>query len=95
MLARIETGMSQRELAERAGVPATMISAYERGRRQPTLPTLERLLRAAGLDLRLHLAPHDAHDEVLQELERRRSPKERARRDRQIDAWRQAVPLRQ
>jgi transcriptional regulator with XRE-family HTH domain len=33
-------GMSQRELAERAGVPVTMISAYERDQRQPTLTTL-------------------------------------------------------
>ena len=40
--------MSQRELAERAGVPVTMISAYERDQRQPTLATLLRLLRAAG-----------------------------------------------
>jgi ribosome-binding protein aMBF1 (putative translation factor) len=27
-LARLKAGMSQRELAERAGVPVTMISAY-------------------------------------------------------------------
>jgi transcriptional regulator with XRE-family HTH domain len=47
-LARLKAGMSQRELAERAGVPVTMISAYERDQRQPTLL---RLLRAAGFDL--------------------------------------------
>ncbi len=51
--------MSQRELAERAGVPITMISAYERDLRQPTLTTLLRLLHAAGFDLRLHLAAYD------------------------------------
>ena len=55
-LARLKAGISQRELAGRAGVPVTMISAYERDQRQPTLTTLLRLLRAAGFDLRLHLA---------------------------------------
>jgi uncharacterized protein len=84
--------MSQRELAERAGVPVTMISAYERDQRQPTLATLLRLLRAAGFDLRLHLAEYDPHDEILAGLEAGRSESERRRRDRQLQAWRDAVP---
>jgi hypothetical protein len=50
---------------ELAGVPATIISAYERDRRQPTLPTLLRLLRAAGFDLSMQLVPLDDHDDVL------------------------------
>lgn len=57
-LARLKAGISQHELAVRAGVPRSMISAYEHGRRQPTLPTLMRLLRAAGFDLRMHLEPY-------------------------------------
>lgn len=85
--------MSQRELAERAGVPDTMISAYERDLRQPTLATLLRLLRAAGFDLRLHLAAYDPHDEPLAELEAGRSEAERRHRDRQLQAWRDAVPV--
>lgn len=84
--------MSQRELAERAGVPVTMISAYERDQRQPTLSTLLRLLRAAGFELRLHLAAFDPHDDVLADLEADRSESERLRRDRQLQAWRQATP---
>jgi transcriptional regulator with XRE-family HTH domain len=92
-LARLKTGMSQRELAERAGVPVTMISAYERDQRQPTLATLLRLLRAAGFDLRLHLAAYDPHDEILAGLEAGRSESERHHRDRQLQAWRQAVPV--
>jgi uncharacterized protein len=91
-LARLKAGMSQRQLAERAGVPVTMISAYERDQRQPTLATLLRLLRAAGFDLCLHLAAYDPHDEVLAGLEARRSDAERHHRDRQIAAWREAVP---
>ena len=84
--------MSQRQLAEQAGVPVTMISAYERDQRQPTLSTLLRLLRAAGFDLRLHLAAYDPHDDILAELEAGRSESERLRRDRQLQAWRQATP---
>jgi transcriptional regulator with XRE-family HTH domain len=92
-LARLKTGMSQRELAERAGVPVTMISAYERDQRQPTLATLLRLLRAAGFDLRLHLAAYDPHDDILAGLEADRSDAERHHRDRQLQAWRDAVPV--
>jgi transcriptional regulator with XRE-family HTH domain len=91
-LARLKAGMSQRELAERAGVPVTMISAYERDQRQPTLATLLRLLRAAGFDLRLHLAAYDPHDEILAGLEASRSEAEKDHRDRQLQAWRDAVP---
>ena len=91
-LARLKANMSQRDLAERAGVPVTMISAYERDQRQPTLATLLRLLHAAGFDLRLHLAAHDPHDEVLAKLEAGRSETERQHRDRQLQTWRQATP---
>ena len=64
-LARHKAGLTQAELAERAGVVPSMISAYERDRRQPTLATLLRLLKAAGFELRLQLAPYDDHDDVL------------------------------
>lgn len=84
--------MSQRELAERASVPATMISAYERDKRQPSLATLLRLLHAAGFELTMKLEPRDPHDEVLAALERERSASERRRRDRQVAAWRRAQP---
>jgi transcriptional regulator with XRE-family HTH domain len=92
-LARLKAGLSQRELAERAGVPVMMISAYERDHRQPTLATLLRLLRAAGFDLRLHLAVYDPHDDILAGLEAGRSDASRQERDRQLQAWRDAVPV--
>jgi transcriptional regulator with XRE-family HTH domain len=91
-LARLKAGLSQRELAERASVPTTMISAYERDRRQPSLTTLLRLLHAAGFELRMTLEPYDPHDDVLAGLDAVRSPAERKRRDRRIEAWRQATP---
>lgn len=79
-LARSKAGITQAELGHRAGVPASMISAYERDRRQPTLATLLRLLKAAGYELGMHLVPYDDHDDVLAE-ERERWPEE------QREAW--------
>lgn len=51
--ARQRSGLSQAELARRAGVTQSVISAYESGQRQPALPTLARLIEAAGLELRV------------------------------------------
>lgn len=89
-LARMKAGLSQAKLAARAKVPATMISAYERDLRQPTLPTLIRLLEAAGFELRLNLEPLDDHDRILKELEAARTPQEKERLDQQQARWRQA-----
>ena len=75
--ARLKAGLSQTELGKRAGVARTMVSAYEHDRRQATLPTLMRLLKAAGFELHMQLAPYDDHDDVLRELEQHRSPEER------------------
>jgi transcriptional regulator with XRE-family HTH domain len=60
--ARERAGLTQAELGRRAGTVQSAIAAYEAGRRQPTLPTLYRILAAAGFDLRARLAPHDPHD---------------------------------
>jgi predicted nucleotidyltransferase/DNA-binding XRE family transcriptional regulator len=49
--ARAVARISQTELAARAGVAQSVISAYESGRRQPALPTLARLIEAAGYEL--------------------------------------------
>ena len=49
--ARTRAGLSQRQLGARVGVRQPVIAAYEGGRRQPSFPTLRRLLRAAGYDL--------------------------------------------
>ncbi len=48
-------GLSQAELAERAGVTQSVISAYESGHRQPALPTLAALVEASGYDLVVRL----------------------------------------
>lgn len=51
--AREISGLSQVELAQRSGIAAPTISAYETGRRDPSVTNLLRLLDAAGLDLAL------------------------------------------
>lgn len=55
--ARLQAGLSQVELARRAGVTQSVISAYESGSRQPSLPTLARLVRATGSELELLVRP--------------------------------------
>lgn len=69
-LARHDARLSQRELARRARTSQATLSAYEGGRKAPSLDTLARIIRAAGKDLRIQLAPGDDHDEWLQRYER-------------------------
>ena len=49
--ARLRAGLTQSELGRRAGVTQSVISAYESGARQPSAPTLQRLVAATGLRL--------------------------------------------
>jgi transcriptional regulator with XRE-family HTH domain len=51
--ARLDAGLSQEELARRAHTSRTTLSAYERGRKSPTLTTVERLLAQTGYALAL------------------------------------------
>lgn len=53
--ARRRAGATQREVACRAQVTQPVVAAYESGRRQPTLPMLEKLLAACGAELTLGL----------------------------------------
>jgi predicted nucleotidyltransferase/DNA-binding XRE family transcriptional regulator len=57
--ARTRVGLSQSELARRAGVPQSVISEYEAGKRQPAMPTLARLVAATGHELTLGLERSD------------------------------------
>lgn len=53
--ARRQAGLSQAEFAKRAGITQSVVSAYETAARQPSLPTLARLVAATGLDLDVRL----------------------------------------
>lgn len=83
-LARDKAGLSQRELAERAGTSQPAIAAYEAGRKEPAFSTLVRIIRAAGLDLRTHLVPYDDHDDWIKHYEAS-LPKEVVERARRLD----------
>ena len=58
--ARNGAGLSQQELAVRAGVTQSVISAYESGSRQPAVPTLAALVDAAGYELVMDLRQQPA-----------------------------------
>jgi uncharacterized protein len=53
--ARKRAGLSQLDLAGRARATQSVISAYESGQRQPSIPALARLVDAAGFELTLGL----------------------------------------
>lgn len=75
--ARERAGLTQRELAARAEKAQSEIAKIERGRRDPTVSTLERLVRAAGFDLKIQLVPRDDHDEQLMRAMLELTPEER------------------
>jgi transcriptional regulator with XRE-family HTH domain len=54
---RRTAGVTQQELAGRAGTSQSTIAAYESGKKSPTLRTLDRLASALNLDLRVEVAP--------------------------------------
>jgi len=49
--ARRESCLSQAELARRASMPRSVLSAYEHGHRQPAVAALARIVAAAGLEI--------------------------------------------
>jgi transcriptional regulator with XRE-family HTH domain len=58
---RKRAGLSQAGLAARAGVTQSVISAYESGQRQPSIPALARLVGAAGFELTLGVRRPPGH----------------------------------
>jgi transcriptional regulator with XRE-family HTH domain len=70
---RAKTGLTQRQLAAKAGVPYSTIAKIESGARQPTHPTIAKILAAVDLSLSTHVVPYGDHDDVLWEQEQRRS----------------------
>src|SRR5687767_5515311 len=68
--ARRRAGLSQQELAARAGTSQATLSAYENGRKQPTVETFDRLLAAAALRLVVEPAERPVVHVSETELER-------------------------
>jgi len=92
--ARDRAGMTQGDLAEAADVTQQSVSAYETGRREPTLPTLMRLIEAAGLEMRIRLVPAEGHDESLESFTRSLPVKRRAEIERDLVDRAEAARLR-
>jgi transcriptional regulator with XRE-family HTH domain len=87
--ARRRAGLSQRALAERAGVAQQEIARYERGRVTPSLERLRALIGACGLELTFRLARADDSYDGQIAAALALPPAERLRR-----AVRDAQPLR-
>ncbi len=54
---RLELGLTQEELARKAGVPQSVIARLESGRHLPSLRSLEKLARRLGLRVEVSLSP--------------------------------------
>ena len=59
--ARLQSRLSQTELARRAGVAQSVISAYESDHREPGLHMLRKLVEATGHHLQIELVPITDH----------------------------------
>lgn len=55
------SGLSQAELARRAGMGRSLVSDYVRGVKEPGLSQLQRMAGAAGLDAQVVLSSRIAH----------------------------------
>jgi transcriptional regulator with XRE-family HTH domain len=66
LAARRRSGLTQAQLAELADTSQPAVAAYESGARQPTTPTLVRLLRAAGFEPEVVLQPSVSTEDAAQ-----------------------------
>jgi transcriptional regulator with XRE-family HTH domain len=73
--ARAGSDLSLRQLAQRAGTSHATLSAYEAGRIDPSVRTVQRIVRSAGFDPAVVLVPRvdptegGRGDELVQVLE--------------------------
>lgn len=78
--ARRSAGLSQRQLAEKAGIPQPTIARIESGKQMPRADTLDRLLRACGWELDMTLRRGQGEDRSLIRSWLNLTPEERAER---------------
>ncbi len=60
--ARKRAGLTQAELAGRAGTTQSGIARWESGRTSPSLDDVRRLIRLCGFDLEVAIVPYDDSD---------------------------------
>jgi transcriptional regulator with XRE-family HTH domain len=68
--ARARAGVSQRELARRAGTAQSVVARIEQGQTSPTIETLARLFDATGFNLGMELVPRPAADPLIEAFKR-------------------------
>jgi transcriptional regulator with XRE-family HTH domain len=61
---RRDSGLTQRELAAKAGVPQSTIAEVEAGKREPSLTLLSRIAESAGQSIAVRLVPLPQHGAV-------------------------------
>jgi len=79
--ARIRSGLSQRELARKAGTAQSVVARIELGETSPSWSTLTRLLKAAGFRLASELRRTNIDPQLLDDVPRilRLTPEQRLR----------------
>jgi uncharacterized protein len=85
---RQRQGLTQAELALRAGTTQSVISAYEHGRRDPSLQTLRKLVEAGGERLHIDARAHESDRWVSMDVN------EHARRLLDVLSLADAIPSR-
>jgi transcriptional regulator with XRE-family HTH domain len=75
--ARRRAGLTQRALAERAGVTQPTVARIERGDSRPSLERLLTLIRVCGLDLDIRVSPLDEDAWTMVERGAASTPDER------------------
>lgn len=77
--ARLAARMTQRELARAAHVPQSTVARIERGQLTPRVDTLDRLIQAAGYELKAEQRPGFGVDRTLIIRQLELTPAERLR----------------
>jgi transcriptional regulator with XRE-family HTH domain len=60
---RAGSGLTQAELARRSGLDRSVLNAYQRGRRQPSVAALSRIAAAGGMELQVGATRGSTGDE--------------------------------
>jgi transcriptional regulator with XRE-family HTH domain len=75
--ARLRSGLTQQQLATRAGTSQSAIARWESGSVQPSFERLRELIRACGLELTYGLANYDDSYDYFIDQALRLTPRER------------------
>ena len=78
--ARLRAGLTQTELARRAGRDRSVVARWEQGAVAPSVETLVELVRACGFDLPLELVAYDTEGDRRLEKNVLLSPERRVNR---------------